>query len=810
MYALPAAGVLSSAAAQQTGSADTRWRLWYREPAKRWLDALPVGNGRLGAMVFGGVAKERIALNEATVWSGSPNASSVNPTTREYLSEMRRLLFEGKYAEGNALCAKHLCGREDSYGTHLPLANLWIEQTTDTQSAGTTAGYRRSLDLETALARVDFATDGVQFSREIFASNPDDVIVLHITCNPPGRLSLDISIDSGDLPGEVLVRNVNTLVLMGSSWEKRHSDGRIGVDFQTWVHILAQGGRVMPGDAKLEVQNADSLMLLVTANTSYLGADLEELCEKQIESAARKNYELLRARHMADHRRLFGRVAIDLGGAEASVRPTDERLTAMQAGHNDPHLSALFFQYGRYLVIAGSRENSPLPMNLQGIWNDGLAARMVWTCDFHLDINTQQNYWPSEVCNLSECGEPLFKLIESISRAGRSTAREMYGADGWVCHVYTNAWGFTAPGVGLPWGPFVTGGVWIAYHLWEHYLFTRDREFLRNRAYPVLKSAAQFFLDYMVHDPDHGWLVTGPSISPENQFLSPDGKRCSVSMGPTCDRELVFALFTSCIEASKTLDVDSAFRENLEAAREELPPLQIGKHGQLQEWLHDFDEAEPNHRHTSHLIALYPLNQITPDKTPELAQAARVTIERRTGQKNWEDVEWSRANLINFFARLYDGDAAHKHLTGLLREDTDHNLLTFSRAGVAGARENIFAIDGNTAAAAGIAEMLLQSYDEIHFLPALPSAWPVGLITGLRARGGCEVSLRWSAGILTASAVKSSFGGRRKIRYQGRIITINLKPGIAVHMDGKPNVVTGKSAERIRADLDAKSASRAP
>jgi alpha-L-fucosidase 2 len=521
----------------------------------------------------------------------------------------------------------------------------------------------------------------------------------------------------------------------------------------------------------------------VAANTNYRGADFAGLCRQHIDAAAKKGYKELRARHVADHRRLFERVTLDLGGSEAAQKPTDERLAAIQGGASDPQLSALFFQYGRYLLLAGSRENSPLPMNLQGIWNDNLAANMVWTCDFHLDINTQQNYWPSEVCNLSECGEPLFKLIESISQYGRSTAQNMYGAKGWVCHVYTNAWGFTAPGVGMQWGPFVTGGIWAASHLWEHYLFTRDQHFLRQRAYPVLKSAAEFFLDYMVEDPKHGWLVTGPSISPENVFLSPDGTRCSASMGPTCDRELVYGLFSSCIQASTDLNIDSEFRQRVLAARAKLPPLQIGKHGQLQEWLQDLDEGEPNHRHTSHLIALFPLDQISPEKTPDLAKAARVTIDRRTGQKNWEDVEWSRANLINFFARLRDGNAAHKHLVGLLREDTDVNMMTFSRAGIAGARENIFAIDGNTAGASGMAEMLLQSFAEIHLLPALPNEWTTGSVQGLRARGGFEVEIRWKAGVLSAATVRASQAGKCSVRYGDKVVALDLKAGEAARFD---------------------------
>jgi alpha-L-fucosidase 2 len=789
LYAVPAAGLLTSTVfAQEAAPTPGPWTLWYRDPAKRWLDSLPVGNGRLGAMVFGGVAQETIALNESTVWSGSPNASSINPSTREYLGEMRQLIFDGKYADANALCGKHLNGREDSYGTHLPMATLVLDQPAAPAGAGR---YRRWLDLETGLARVEYGNGGVSWTREVFASNPDNVIAVRLSASQPGQVSLDVSLDPKDLPGEVHVRNDQTLVLLGSAWEKRHSDGKIGVNFQTSVRVLAEGGSVAPNGAKIEVRNADAVVLLVAANTSYLDADFPGLCDRQIAAAAKKGYAALHDAHVADHRRLFRRVSLDLGGIEAAQKPTGERMAAVRAGADDPQLSALFFQYGRYLLIAGSRENSPLPMNLQGIWNDNLAANMVWTCDFHLDINTQQNYWPTEVCNLPECGEPLFKLLESLAEQGRGTAREMYGARGWVCHVYTDAWGFTAPGAGLSWGPFVTGGIWTAAHLWEHYLFTRDKIFLAKRAYPVLKSAAEFFLDYMVEHPRRHWLVTGPSNSPENTFLSPDGKRCNVSMGPTCDQALVAGLFASVLESATVLGVDAEFRARVAAARTKLPPFQIGKFGQLQEWLEDFDEAAPNHRHTSHLVALYPLGQITPEKTPDLAKAARVTIERRTGQKNWEDVEWSRANLINFFARLQDGDAAHKHVLGLLKEDSDQNLMTFSRAGIAGARDNIFAIDGNTAGTAGIAEMLLQSHNDLHLLPALPGAWPAGAVSGLRARGGFEVALQWKAGALTSATVGSTAGGKCQVRYRGQTAALDLKPGSSVHLDGALKTTRG-------------------
>ena len=775
--AVPAAGLLASTAdAQQAPESVST--LWYRAPARRWLDALPVGNGRLGAMVFGDPDKEVVALNESTVWSGSPNAGNVNPSARQYLGQIRSLMFAGKHAEANALCRTHLLGREESYGTHLPMANLTLTGA----SPPPVTGYRRSLDLETGLARTEFMRDGVRHVREVFVSNPDNVIVIRIIADRPGQVSLSIGLDPKDLPGEVQLASPDTLILSGNAWEKRHAAGRSGVAFQTSVRMLIEKGRVTSTGSALGVEGADAVTLLVAANTNYREEDYHALCDRQLAAVAGRTYEALRTRHLADHRRLFRRVDLDLGGAVAQA-PTDERLAALRQGADDPQLLALFFQYGRYLLIAGSRENSPLPMNLQGIWNDNLAANMAWTCDFHLDINTQQNYWPTESCNLTECGEPLFALVESLSRHGRATARDMSGASGWVAHVYTDAWGFTAPGAGLGWGPFVTGGIWTASHLWEHYRFTGDKAFLRRRAYPVLKGAAEFFLDYMVEHPTRKWLVTGPAISPENSFLAPDGARCNLSMGPTVDNAFVSALFASVIEASETLGIEAPFRAKLTAAKAKLPPFQVGKHGQLQEWLEDFDEAAPNHRHTSHCVSLFPLGQITPEKTPALAKAVRTSIERRLAAPNWEDVEWSRANLVNYYARLQDGDVALRHLQGLLKEDTDNNLMTFSRAGIAGARDNIFAIDGNTAGTAGLAEMLLQSHDGIHLLPALPSAWPAGSVSGLKARGGYEVSLRWGAGRLVSAAIKGPQTAALRIRYAGRTVAFDLKAGASLRLD---------------------------
>jgi alpha-L-fucosidase 2 len=475
---------------------------------------------------------------------------------------------------------------------------------------------------------------------------------------------------------------------------------------------------------------------------------------------------------------------LDLGESPTAARqqPTDVRRKALEAGADDPELLALFFQYGRYLTIAGSREDSPLPLALQGIWNDGLASSMGWTDDFHLDINTQQNYWPAEVCNLSECQTPLFGLIDRMHAAGRTTAREMYGSPGWVIHTVTNPWGSTAPG-GVGWGIFVTAGIWIALQMWDHYTFNADVEFLRTRAYPVLREAAEFFLAYMVTEPKHGWLVTGPSDSPENWYITPSGGRAAESMGNTVDRVFVYALCSMCIAASKTLGVDEDLRQKLESARAKLPPFQIGSHGQLQEWLEDFEDAEPNHRHMSHLVALYPEHQVSPRATPKLAHAAEVTIQRRLNAPHWEQSEWGRANLVAFYARLLKGDDAHKYLVGLVAKAADDNLLTFSSGGIAGAAQNIFAIDGNTAGSAGIAEMLLQSQaGEIEFLPALPAAWPNGSVRGLCARGGYLVSIAWRDGKLVTATVLSRPGGSTPVRYGDRTTTIHLRAGQAIHL----------------------------
>ncbi|MBB5316936.1 glycoside hydrolase family 95 protein [Tunturibacter empetritectus] len=766
-----------------TELAAERNTLWYATEAKRWLEAVPIGNGRIGGMVFGGVRKERVALTESTAWSGAASESDVNPGALQHIGEIRELLFRGEYGEARKMCEKHLLSHPTSFGTNLPLFDLLLEF----EEPGHETAYRRVLDLETGIAGVKYRVGPHLFTRESFCSNPDQVLVLHLASPIAGQISFAATFDGIKIPGAVNSLGNDTLIFRGNAFERLHSNGNQGVEIECHLRLLHQGGEISVGKDSLQVKVADAVTLLVAIATNYGGRNPGKICDESLQAAAVKSYAELRRNHVADYRELFSRVRIDLGSrSDAANIPTDQRRRLLEGGASDPELCALFFQYGRYLTIAGSRSNSPLPLALQGIWNDGLASSMGWTDDFHLDINTEQNYWLAEVGNLSESQAPLFVLTEKLRQSGGKTAETMYGAPGWVSHVVTNPWGFTAPGWGLGWGIFVTSGIWIALQMWEHFRFNPDMEFLRERLYPIFKESAEFFLAYMVEHPKHGWLVTGPSDSPENAFRAPSGEYCSESMGPTCDRVLVYSLLSVCLEAEKLLSIDSDLGSKLQQTREKLPPLQIGRYGQLQEWLEDFEEAEPNHRHTSHLIALYPENQISPEKTPALAKAARVTLERRIHHPKWEDTEWSRANLVNYYARLWDGEAAHQHLIGLLSKTTEDNLLTYSRAGVAGASQNIFAIDGNTAGAAGIAEMLLESQgDSIHLLPALPSAWPTGSVSGLCARGGFEVDMNWRSNRLTLAAIRSKRGGDCTVRYGKTLKSIHVEAGQTVRLTAR-------------------------
>jgi alpha-L-fucosidase 2 len=726
-------------------------------------------------MVYGGTDVERISLSESTAWSGERSDTDVNPTAREHLDQIRQLLFDGDNAQAQRLAQEHLLGRPTAFGTNLPLPDV----TMGFNSGAVPNGYSRELNLDSAVSSAEYVLDDVRYSREVLASNPHGLIAIRMTADQPGRLTFDLSIRGGVIPGEVHA-NGGAVTFDGHAYETLHSDGQTGVRVLVRAQVLTEGGTAAVVDDAVRVTGADSAVVFVAVGTSWAGEQPEARVSSLIAQAIEDGYDTVRSSHIRDHSELMRRSSLRLGGTADAITPlsTNERQARLSQGETDHDLIALYYQYGRYLTVAGSRKNSPLPLALQGQWNDGLASSASWTNDFHLDMNTQQNYWAAEPTGLGECQEPLFRLIERIADTGRTTAREMYGAEGWVAHTVTNAWGYTAPGTGMGWGLNVTGGAWIALQLWEHFEYNRDADFLRARAYPVLREAARFLLTYMVPDPEHGWLVAGPSDSPENWYTAPDGTHSSVAMGNTVDRVFAEAVFRICREAAELLDTDSDLRVQIDAARAALPPFQVGQQGQLQEWLHDFHEADPAHRHTSHLCALFPERQIGPRKTPELAKAAEVTIERRLAAPGWEQTEWVEANFTVYYARLLNGDKAFKHLRSLITDASETNLMTFSAGGVAGAAQNIYSFDGNAGGTAGVAEMLLQSDGkEIELLPALPIAWADGEVTGLRARGGYEVSIRWHDGKLDSARVRAlspASSTRATVRYGSDLIEIDI------------------------------------
>ncbi|MDR0393808.1 MAG: glycoside hydrolase family 95 protein [Tannerella sp.] len=728
------------------------FKLWYRQPAGEWMQATPVGNGRIGAMIYGGTDTETIALNEITLWSGQYDEEQELPCGKELLETIRQSFFEGNLAEGNRLAAQHLSGRPHSFGTHLPFGDLKIKFD---HPANEVKNYTRELNLETSVTTVSYRLSGVNYKREYICSNPDDVLIIKLTADKKHKLNIEIGLDLLR-ESDISVAD-NTLSFYGQALFPQLGPG--GVHYMGRIQVAtSEGGRISPSaNNSLMVSNSHEIVLTIDLRTDYKSPDYKILCKQTIRQAAQKTYEKIKSDHIRDYTGLYNRAELFLGTGESDKLPTDvrwKRLKDMEM--DDPGLFALFFQYGRYLLISSSRENSPLPANLQGIWNDNLACNMPWTCDYHLDINTEQNYWLANAGNLHECHTPLFNYLGDLAHHGAKTAAKVYGSPGWTAHTVANVWGYTAPGQSVNWGLFPTAGAWLASHLWSHYTYTQDQDFLKNKAYPILKQSALFFLDYMTEHPNNGYLMTGPSTSPENSFKI-DGREYALSMMPTCDRVLVYETLQSCIKASEILHTDAEFRRTLEEAKAKLPPFKIGKDGTICEWFEDYELAHPNHRHSSHLLALYPYDQITPDKTPELAEAAAKSVHRQLNSENWEDVEWSRANMICFYARLKNAAEAYKNMKGLLKEFSRENLFTMAPAGVASAESDIFEFDANEAAPAAMVEMLVQSHEGyIELLPALPEEWHTGYFKGLCVRGGAEIDLVWKNGSAESAQLKAT------------------------------------------------------
>ncbi len=753
--------------------------LWYRHPAAKWEDALPLGNGRLGAMVFGGIQRERIQLNEDTIWNGRKR-DRMNPGALKALPEVRRFLFEGKPIEATKLADEQLMGIPNRQPPYQPLGDLFLT------FAGhdNVADYRRELDLGTGIAKITYRIGNAHYTREAFISAPDQAIVVRITCDQPKHVSLQAGLtreqDSATeaakpdrliLTGEAIA-HTNTWISPNLTGERlaveRGQLESTGVKFRAVLRAITNGGSVAPEGTELAISNADAVTLILVAATNYQGGDLVADSDRYL-ARNTKPFATLRAAHVAEHQKLFGRVELDLRGPaspDVNALPTDERLARFRRGEADPGLSALYFQFGRYVLMGSSRPGSPLPSNLQGIWNDKMAPP--WDSKYTININTEMNYWPAEVTNLAETHEPLFKLVRLSLENGRKTAREMYGCGGFCFHHNLDAWGDTAPVDYAYCGTWPMGGAWLSLHFWEHYRFGLDKEFLRREAYPVMKEAAQFLADFLIED-GKGHLVTNPSYSPENSYRMPNGTVGHLTVGSTMDFEIIRAVFAACMQASEILGVDADFRQLLAAKLKRIPDFKIGRYGQLQEWSEDYDEPSPGMGHISHMFGVYPAEVITLHGTPGLAAAARKSMDRRMANSGRGGGGWPSAWWASVMARLGDGDSAYANFSKLLLNSASLSLMN---AG------GVYQIDGNLGGTAAVAEMLLQSHEGvIAILPALPKAWPDGRVKGLRARGAVEVDAAWSGGRATSAHLRPAVGGDQKLRAPNgqKIIRVSTK-----------------------------------
>ncbi|MDP8243968.1 MAG: glycoside hydrolase family 95 protein [Candidatus Hinthialibacter antarcticus] len=736
-------------------------RLWYEQPAKEWVEALPVGNGRLGAMVFGGVEQERIQFNEDTLWKGVPR-DYINPKALETLPKVRQLLFEGKQREAQEV-ANDMMSLPLNQEAYQPFGdvNLTFPKHQSVEN------YERELDLNTAVATTTYKVGDVTYKREVFSSFPDQAIVIRLSADQPNAIDCSMAQSTPHPYVDVLntIQDGAGLVVLtgrldGYDHPPTKSYKPSCLRFESQLRIEVKDGNLAITDEGIDVVGASEVILKLCAATSYknyrdIGANPSRLCDEYMRPVAEKSFDDLKQAHVADYQNLFNRLSIDLGETDAAKQPTNERIKQFSE-QADPQLVSLYYQYGRYLLISCSRPGSQ-PATLQGIWNQELNPP--WDSKWTVNINTEMNYWPAEMCNLSECHEPLFSMLEDLVYTGGAVAREHYGARGWVLHHNSDVWRGAAPINASNHGIWMTGGAWLSQHLWWRYEFTRDAEFLRNRAYPIMRGAALFFVDFLIEDPKTGWLISTPSNSPENGGLV---------AGPSMDHQIIRNLLGNCIRASEILGTDEYLRNTWKSIKEKIAPNQIGQYGQLQEWLEDKDNPKDEHRHVSHLWALHPGNEITPLQTPKFAEACKVTLSHRgdggTG--------WSKAWKVNFWARLHDGDHSFKMLSELFTKSTLPNMFDTHPP---------FQIDGNFGGISGITEMLLQSHTgEIHLLPALPGALASGSIKGLCARGGFYVDLDWSDGVLKSAKLTARVNASGKVRYQDKVVPVELKKGESV------------------------------
>ncbi len=745
--------------------------LWYDKPASNWTEALPIGNGRLGAMVYGGTEKEIIQFNEETLWTGQPH-DYAHEGAHEVFDELRKLLWDGKQAEAHQLGNECFMSQPFGQFCYQPFGNILL----DFPNHKNAINFQRKLDLEDAISSVLYEVDEVKYKREVFASEPDQAVIIRIESSNKGSLNFTAGMDSPHSEYKVFVDG-DEIIITGKANNYPQELGRDGkpypeskVTFEARLKVINEGGKLVQQEKTIKIIGAKSVTLQLVAATSFvnfndISGNPTELCKNYLENLKGKSHEKLKENHIEDFQTYFNRVNLDLGKSEISNRPTNERLISFQEDA-DPSLVSLLFQYGRYLLISSSREGTQ-PANLQGIWNDKLAPP--WDSKYTININTEMNYWPAEITNLSELAEPVIKMVEDLAITGRNIAKEHYNLDGWVTHHNTDIWRGAAPINNANHGIWPVGGAWLSQHLWWHYQFTGDKEYLKNRAYPVLKEASVFFADYLVPDPNNPqWLVSGPSNSPEIGGLV---------MAPTMDHQIIRNLLGNTIEAAEILGVDADFAGMLKEKRAKIAPNLIGQHGQLQEWLIDKDDPKSEHRHVSHLWGLHPGNEIHPLTTPDLAEACKVTLSHRgdggTG--------WSRAWKINFWARLLDGDHSFMLLKNLMVPSISRKTEMRDKGGL---YMNLFdahppfQIDGNFGATSGITEMLLQSHlrdetGDFHqdILPALPSDLATGKISGIKGRGGFEFAIVWENGKLVSVEVKSILGNKLNLRYDGKSIS---------------------------------------